>query len=97
MIKDDYSYTIERLNGLVYILAVEKGNIKERLIIALLHKWETRECFPDHLKIYFDKINKIVACKNADEYQNAFERSLYRKKLSTCCDIAEKIYDLNVC
>lgn len=90
----DYDRTIEQLGKLEYTLAIEKGTIKERLILALPLYWESKDCFPDQLCWLHKKIDKLIASIPGDSEENTYQKSLRGKHLSTCKSIAIDIIDL---
>lgn len=90
----DYDRTIEQLGKLEYTLAIEVGNIKERLIIALPLYWIGKDYFPIHLNSLYNKINEIITKIPGDAEENTFSKSLRRKHLSTCKSVAADIIDL---
>ena len=89
-----YRYTLERLNKLIYILTIHEGDIKKRLVDALTQWWCLENSFPEDLKEFYRDINKEICKIPKDEYENTFKRSLQKKRLKTCKNIAAKIVDL---
>lgn len=91
-----YRYTLERLNKLIYILTIHEGDIKKRLIDALTQWWCPENSFPEDLEELYRDINKEICKIPTDEYENTFKRSLQKKRLKTCKNIAAKIVDLEL-
>lgn len=95
MALEHYSYTLERLNKLIYILTVDKGNIKERLIKSLIW-WTSENAFPKELRELYREIDNVITTKKSDEYQSTYERSLQNIHLKKCSLIADKIVTLEL-
>lgn len=94
MQNNDYDRAIEQLGKLEWTLAIEIGNIKERLIAALPLYWIDNDYFPSHLKPMHKKINKIITEIPGDANENTFSKSLRRKRLTTCKSVAVDIIEL---
>lgn len=94
MEEPDYDYTLEKLDRLEYSLAIEMGNIKQRLIAALTLNWISADELPVHLLSLHKKIDKFISSIHGDSEESAFQKSLRGKHLSTCKRIAIDIIEL---
>lgn len=97
MFKANYKETLIRIKQIIYDLAIEEGNSRQRLISVLTaHSFLDEEEFPPKLKNRWKTISFAVTNKGKDEPYGAIENTLRVKHKSTCSKIIRQIINLSI-
>ena len=108
-IPGDPFYALEKLESAVYLMAVSRGNIKERLILALYEIAPVSAAdFPDHLGTEFVEIVEALTKSQAktervyrggrfvEESTGTLLPTMRYMRYSRATEIAKRIYELTI-